>query len=896
MVNIRTLKLLIDTATARTSLDQLKVAQKSYAASTGDANRDNKKLDKSMKGVGNTARELRRALIGVFAGVSAGQAIRSSISLISEYEKQLVILGGVSRASAKDQLLLAAANRELGATTLFTASQAAEAQVLLARSGLDTQAILENTAPILDLAAAANLDLARAAAIATESQKQFGFENDELADALNDLFVISNRTAPTVDQLAAAMTDAGIAGAQFGESVGDVAALVGVLIDRGFKAERAGVAVRQTFLQLANPSSAALKALKSLKIGFDEVNPEVRTAEEIWNRFAKAELSAGVASQIFGDRAALAAVVLAGNTEKLDELRLATRGNADELTNLARAMEQTLSGETRALISAFQELILQMGDNTGGGLTSAVVTLRDALRFFAGVEKDVSEEGKILAGVIGGILTTATIAFTAALLKMTVVALANPFGLLAASMGLLVGATIKYRKSLVEVAGETVQVGDITEAAFEFMGDQGEVFFKTMEVFWSQFAGNAELAWIAISGVSRNTIDNIVLNAISARALIPEILGGLSDNEASGAILDIGRRSFDDAKLREQRFSEITEGQASSRAELGSARDRSGPSLFDRIRSTKQGRESEEAKGAGVAFLVAQRAAKVAALAFAGITPRTDTLAESTANLTLTINDNTTAFDVSDKARKKALKTIDDIINAAEFETKVVGLSNDERQREVDILDLRSAATTAGIEDVESLIEAYDKLTEKTAKLNQIQELSTDIGNAFGDFTNTVLKDFSDIGEAFENMVRQLIDSTIQAAVIKPFIDLITGSASEGTGIAGFIGNITGANTNTESAQGNFFSSGTLSPMASGSFIDRTTFSPKIGGGANVLGEGGGEFVMPAARDSRGRLGIRAMGGSSGPSMTFNITAPDAKTGIGMSERQMRNRFRKALR
>ena len=120
-----------------------------------------------------------------------------SVKVAADFEQAMSRVGAVSRASEEDMALLTAQARELGATTAFSASQAAEGMEYLAMAGFDTQQIIAAMPGLLDTAAAAGESLGSTADIVSNILSGFGLEAEEtgrVADVLTATFTSSNTT------------------------------------------------------------------------------------------------------------------------------------------------------------------------------------------------------------------------------------------------------------------------------------------------------------------------------------------------------------------------------------------------------------------------------------------------------------------------------------------------------------------------------------------------------------------------------------------------------------------------------------------------------------------------------------------------------------------------------
>ncbi len=154
----------------------------------GDSSSLDQSLDRSrdrMKRMGGTFRSVgRKMMLGVTAPILgiAGSAIHTA----AQFEKSMNRVSALSGATGSDLQKLEDQARELGRTTMFAATEAAEAQGFLAMAGFKTTEILGAMPSVLNLAAAGQLDIARTADIASNIMSGYGLTTEELGHA-NDV-------------------------------------------------------------------------------------------------------------------------------------------------------------------------------------------------------------------------------------------------------------------------------------------------------------------------------------------------------------------------------------------------------------------------------------------------------------------------------------------------------------------------------------------------------------------------------------------------------------------------------------------------------------------------------------------------------------------------------------
>ncbi len=320
-----------------------------------------KKAKSSLGGVEKGANKMGQALAGAFGAAIVVAGIGRAIKKIAEFEKTMRRVALISGGAEKQLTSLA---RTLGGTTVFTAKEAGDAMAFLAQAGFDANEILEATPGVLELAAAAQLDLARAADIASNVLSAYGLEAEEL-NRINDILVTTtNNSNTSVEQFAEAFKTVGPIAKGAGVSLNEVASLIGVLGDAGIQGSLAGTQLKVAISTLINPSAAAAKVLDKLNISTKNADGTMRGLTDIFADLRDANLSAEDAFKIFEQRAASGALVMAGAADKARELAIQTEENGVAASQSAAQMD-TLSGSIAGMKSAYSELVLEGGRFNG---------------------------------------------------------------------------------------------------------------------------------------------------------------------------------------------------------------------------------------------------------------------------------------------------------------------------------------------------------------------------------------------------------------------------------------------------------------------------------------------------------------------------------------------------
>jgi TP901 family phage tail tape measure protein len=458
------LQLIIDALKAKKGAADFENAATKVTKSSKKAANGVEKLDKKMDGLGKSSGKLKNLLAGAFAGITIVSTIRSAISTISDFGSELATLESVTNASAVSMQAFEKQARMLGATTEFSAKQAAEGMTFLARAGFSTEEVMAAIGGTLDLATAGAIGLGEAADIASNVLSQFNLAAGETGRVGDILVNTANSANTNILQLAEAMKMAGPVAGSLGLSLEEVSAAAGVLGDSGIQASLAGTNLRGVMSALLAPTSAAEDALSGMGISMDEIDPATRTLTDIFKKFSGANLDAGNAVEIFGRRNAAAALILSSSIEKLEELTEKNKSAEGSSKDAADIIRNTLAGSFKTLASTVSEAFLTLGDSGfTGALRATVDTVTDTIRVLLGME---TTTGEVTVAV--QILTTAIKAATLALASFVTIKAIAAITTMTASVGGLSAAFAALR--LVLVAHPVVAIATAIGAAGAAIG------------------------------------------------------------------------------------------------------------------------------------------------------------------------------------------------------------------------------------------------------------------------------------------------------------------------------------------------------------------------------------------------------------------------------------------
>jgi TP901 family phage tail tape measure protein len=295
------------------------------------------------------------------AGLTAvGAGIAASISTAGDFQQKMAGVNAILGGSAADMQTLSTAAREAGASTSFSASQAADALGYMAGAGWDVQQSTVALQDTLTLAAAGGMDLAQAGDLMTGTVAQFGLAATDSARVANTLAAGASETNTSVSQLGAGMTVVGATANAFGMSLESTTAALGSLSNANIKGAEGGTALRGILASLATQSGTASAALAELGVTNEQINPEMVSLGDAMQLLQDRGMTASQAIAIFGRENVSAATNMAAHASELDGLEQSITGTS-KAAEMAATMTDTYQGAMGELSSAVEEAEIALG-------------------------------------------------------------------------------------------------------------------------------------------------------------------------------------------------------------------------------------------------------------------------------------------------------------------------------------------------------------------------------------------------------------------------------------------------------------------------------------------------------------------------------------------------------
>jgi TP901 family phage tail tape measure protein len=328
----------------------------------------------------------------IVAGYVGGQAVingivalftklREGVASIVEFEfanSRLAAILGTTSDNIKE---LTADAKRLGAMTKYTASEATELQIELAKLGFTRKEVLQATESVLRFAQATGAELGEAAALSGAALRMFDADTRETERYVSAMAVATTKSALSFNYLATALPIVGPVAKSFNFTIEDTLALLGKLADAGFDASMSATATRNILLNLADGSGKLALALGKPVKTLPDLVDGLKTLRD-------RGVDLNTTLELTDKRSVSAFNAFLTSADKLVPLREQITGVDEELAGMAHTMEDNVKGSIASLSSAWEALMLTFSNSKG--------TMKSVLDFLARGVRNIADDFKSL--------------------------------------------------------------------------------------------------------------------------------------------------------------------------------------------------------------------------------------------------------------------------------------------------------------------------------------------------------------------------------------------------------------------------------------------------------------------------------------------------------------------
>lgn len=385
--------------------EQQRIASSGWTKMGESADKFGQKLQTIGGGMKDVGKKMSMAITAPLVGF-AGLAVKTGM----DFDDAMSQVAAISGATEGDLEALRQKAKDMGATTKFSASEAAEGLNYMALSGWDTEDMLGGLDGVMNLAAASGEDLGTVSDIVTDALSAFGLEAKDSSQFADVLAATSANANTDVTGLGNAFKYVAPVAGALGFTVEDTAKAIGLMSDNGIKGEKAGTALRTMMTNLAKPTKAMQEEMDNLGISLTDTDGNMKTFDEIMNDMRGSfsglteEQQASAAATIFGKESMSGALAIINTTEEsFDGLGDSISNSEGAAKTMAETMEDNLGGTWREIKSGIEGFAISIYESMLPALSKMSDKILEGIQWLNGLSPKVKTLGVIFGAVAAAI-------------------------------------------------------------------------------------------------------------------------------------------------------------------------------------------------------------------------------------------------------------------------------------------------------------------------------------------------------------------------------------------------------------------------------------------------------------------------------------------------------------
>lgn len=345
-----------------------------FSSQLSVASENMRKVGESMKATGDKIAGIGKK-VSVASMAVAGIGV-SAVKVAADFDSSMSNVQALSGATGAELDSLREKAKEMGKSTKFSASESADAFGYMALAGWKTEDMLSGIEPVLNLAAAANMDLAEASDIVTDYLTAFGLGAQDAEKFTDQMAYAMANSNTDVTMLGEAYKNCAATAASMGFSVEDTTAVLMTMANAGVKGGEAGTGLSSIMTRLATDSKGCAEELKKYGVEvYDEqgnmnsLSSILEGMSGVWSSLSDQE-QASLAKTIAGtNQYSKLQTIMAGLSETAKEGGMSFTDYAAALENcdgtageMASVMQDNLQGKLTTLKSSVEGLAITFGE------------------------------------------------------------------------------------------------------------------------------------------------------------------------------------------------------------------------------------------------------------------------------------------------------------------------------------------------------------------------------------------------------------------------------------------------------------------------------------------------------------------------------------------------------
>ena len=341
-----------------------------------------KEFKKGIGGIKAQMSKLKGFATTALAGLGIANFGKSMIEAGKNFESGMARVKAVTNATEAQMKMMSDEAERLGATTKYSASQAAGALENLTRNGLTAEQATKALSKTLQLAQANSIELAEAADLATNVMNGFGLSVDQLSRVNDNLSSTASHSATNALELGEAIKTVAPLANNCGINIEEVSAALGTLANVGIKGADAGTALKQVLIGLSSETPKGSKAMAKYGLNINQASIAADGLSGTLKKLADSGIGQDnqALADVFGRRAFAGAAAIINNYEKFVDLNKTLQGSSGETARMFNQAAGSMDKAIKGLQSAWEALLISIFRNGEGGLVAPINALSDGIR------------------------------------------------------------------------------------------------------------------------------------------------------------------------------------------------------------------------------------------------------------------------------------------------------------------------------------------------------------------------------------------------------------------------------------------------------------------------------------------------------------------------------------
>ena len=318
----------------------------------------------------------------VVKAVSAGvDFLKDSVNVGMGFDKSMSQVAATMGTTVDDIQDLSNFAMEMGATTAFSAQQAADGLNILAQSGLTATEQMATLPEVLNLAASGGLDLATASKYVTGAVKGYGDSFSNASKYTNMIAKGASLANTDVNMLGLALSSSAATAKSYGQSAEETTLSLLRLAEQNVTGSEAAQALNRAMMDLYTPTEAAKKAMDKLGVSAYDSTGKARPFNEVIKDLdkslvgmsdAEANATKNAIFSTYGLQAYNKMVV--SSDESVQKFTTAIKNSTGAAEQMAKVQLDNLAGDITLAQSASEGLKISLSNSLTPAIRDIVQT------------------------------------------------------------------------------------------------------------------------------------------------------------------------------------------------------------------------------------------------------------------------------------------------------------------------------------------------------------------------------------------------------------------------------------------------------------------------------------------------------------------------------------------